>query len=77
MTTQSLGRPTRLIEGHTKVTGATRFTADLNRSDMLHARLVTTAAAIANAIADSIGARLTDLPMTPPRVLAAIQSIAT
>jgi xanthine dehydrogenase molybdenum-binding subunit len=31
-----------------------------------------TAAAIANAIYDAIGIRLTDLPMTPERVLAAI-----
>jgi len=35
--------------------------------------VVPTAAAIANAIAAAIGVRLTELPMTPPRVLAAIQ----
>lgn len=35
--------------------------------------VVPTAAAIANAIADAIGARLKDLPMTAPRVLAALR----
>ena len=34
--------------------------------------VVPTAAAIANAIADACGARPTELPMTPPRVLAAL-----
>jgi CO/xanthine dehydrogenase Mo-binding subunit len=29
-------------------------------------------AAVANAIADAIGVRLRDLPMSPPRVLAAL-----
>jgi CO/xanthine dehydrogenase Mo-binding subunit len=38
------------------------------------AAVVPTAAAIANAIADATGARLTDLPMTAPRVLAALNS---
>jgi CO/xanthine dehydrogenase Mo-binding subunit len=37
------------------------------------APVVPTAAAVANAIADATGARLTDLPMTAPRVLAALQ----
>jgi CO/xanthine dehydrogenase Mo-binding subunit len=37
------------------------------------APVVPTAAAIANAIADATGARLTDLPMTAPRVLAALK----
>lgn len=31
--------------------------------------IIPTAAAVANAIADATGARLTNLPMTPPRVL--------
>jgi len=34
--------------------------------------VVPTAAAIANAIADACGARPTELPMTPPRVLEAL-----
>jgi CO/xanthine dehydrogenase Mo-binding subunit len=34
--------------------------------------VIPTAAAVANAIADATGARLVELPMTPPRVLAAI-----
>jgi CO/xanthine dehydrogenase Mo-binding subunit len=38
------------------------------------APVVPTAAAIANAIADATGVRLTDLPMTGPRVLAALQA---
>ena len=46
--TDQLGRPTPLIEGRAKVTGATRFTADMNRADMLHARLVTSVYAHAN-----------------------------
>lgn len=33
-----------------------------------------TAGAIGNAITDAIGVRLTDLPMTPPRILAALSS---
>jgi CO/xanthine dehydrogenase Mo-binding subunit len=37
------------------------------------APVLSTAAAIANAIADSTSARLTRLPMTPPEVLNAIQ----
>jgi len=36
--------------------------------------VVPTAAAIANAIADATGVRLTDLPMTAPKVLAALQT---
>ncbi|MDX1524467.1 MAG: molybdopterin cofactor-binding domain-containing protein, partial [Anaerolineae bacterium] len=36
--------------------------------------IIATAAAVANAIADATGVRLTDLPMTAPRVLAAISS---
>jgi CO/xanthine dehydrogenase Mo-binding subunit len=36
--------------------------------------VIATAAAVANAIADRTAARLTDLPMTPPRVLAAISA---
>jgi CO/xanthine dehydrogenase Mo-binding subunit len=36
--------------------------------------VVPTAAAIANAIADATGVRLSDLPMTAPRVLAALRS---
>lgn len=35
--------------------------------------VIPTAAAVANAIADATGARLSDLPLTPPRVLAALQ----
>jgi CO/xanthine dehydrogenase Mo-binding subunit len=34
--------------------------------------IIATAAAVANAIADATDARLTDLPMTPPRVVAAM-----
>jgi CO/xanthine dehydrogenase Mo-binding subunit len=37
------------------------------------AAVVPTAAAIANAIADATGARLTDLPMTAPKVLAQLR----
>jgi CO/xanthine dehydrogenase Mo-binding subunit len=37
------------------------------------APVIATAAAIANAIADATGARLTELPMTAPRVLAALR----
>jgi CO/xanthine dehydrogenase Mo-binding subunit len=33
---------------------------------------LTTPAAIANAIADAVGARVTDLPITPDKVLSAI-----
>lgn len=36
--------------------------------------LVPTAAAIANAVADALGIRLYDLPMTPERIVAAIKS---
>ena len=36
------------------------------------ANIVPPMAAVANAIRDAIGLRLTDLPMSPPRVLAAI-----
>ncbi len=38
--------------------------------------LVPTAAAIANAVEDAVGARVTDLPITPERVLAALNSRA-
>jgi len=38
------------------------------------APVVSTAAAIANAIADAAGVRLTDLPMSAPSVLAALQA---
>jgi len=31
--------------------------------------VIATAAAVANAIADATGRRMTELPMTPPRVL--------
>jgi CO/xanthine dehydrogenase Mo-binding subunit len=34
--------------------------------------IIATAAAVGNAIADATQARLTDLPMTAPRVLAAL-----
>ena len=34
--------------------------------------VIPTAGAVANAIADAAGVRLTDLPMTPPRILAAL-----
>lgn len=37
--------------------------------------LVPTAAAIANAVADALGIRLYDLPLTPERVVAAIESV--
>ena len=30
-------------------------------------------AAVANAIEDAIGVRMTDLPMSPPRILAALE----
>lgn len=36
--------------------------------------VIATAAAVANAIADKTGARPTDLPMTPPRVLSALMN---
>ncbi|MCL4868877.1 MAG: xanthine dehydrogenase family protein molybdopterin-binding subunit [Anaerolineae bacterium] len=36
--------------------------------------IIATAAAIANAIRDATGKRVTDLPMTPPRVLAVLQA---
>jgi CO/xanthine dehydrogenase Mo-binding subunit len=36
---------------------------------------LTTAAAIANAVADAVGARVTDLPITPEKVLAAIDRL--
>ncbi len=36
--------------------------------------VIPTAAAVANAIADATGARLAELPMTPPRVLAALDA---
>lgn len=36
--------------------------------------IVPTAAAIGNAICDATGARLTDIPMTPPRVLSALSN---
>ncbi|WP_337986717.1 xanthine dehydrogenase family protein molybdopterin-binding subunit [Dehalobacter sp. DCM] len=36
--------------------------------------LVPTAAAIANAVADAIGVRIYDLPMTPERIVAALQA---
>jgi len=36
--------------------------------------IIPTAGAVGNAIADAVGARLTDLPMTPPRVMAALSS---
>jgi CO/xanthine dehydrogenase Mo-binding subunit len=39
--------------------------------------VIATAAAIANAIADATQVRLHQLPMTPPRVLAAIEANAS
>jgi xanthine dehydrogenase YagR molybdenum-binding subunit len=39
--------------------------------------IIPTAAAIANAVFDAIGVRVTDLPMTPNRVLAALAQAAT
>ena len=36
--------------------------------------IIPTAGAVGNAIADAIGVRLIDLPMTPPRVMAALSS---
>ncbi len=36
--------------------------------------VIATAAAVANAVADATGVRLTELPMTPPRVLAALRA---
>jgi CO/xanthine dehydrogenase Mo-binding subunit len=36
--------------------------------------IIPTAGAVGNAIFDATGVRLTDLPMTPPRVLAALSS---
>ena len=41
---------------------------------MGEAPVVSTAAAIANAIADATGVRLTDLPMTVPSVLTALRA---
>jgi xanthine dehydrogenase molybdenum-binding subunit len=38
---------------------------------------VPTAAAIANAVYDAVGVRLTELPITPERVLAALKERAT
>jgi CO/xanthine dehydrogenase Mo-binding subunit len=38
--------------------------------------VIATAAAVANAIADATGVRLTELPMTPPRVLAALTGLS-
>ena len=40
------------------------------------ANIVPTMAAVANAVRDAIGVRLTDLPMSPPRVLAALDAHA-
>ena len=45
---KAIGRPTRLADGRAKVTGATRYTADLQLPGMLHARLVTSLYAHAN-----------------------------
>src|SRR5829696_4231752 len=45
---KAIGRPTPLIEGRAKVTGAVRFTPDLYIPGMLHARLVTSIYAHAN-----------------------------
>lgn len=39
--------------------------------------VIPTAGAIANAVADATGARLADLPLTPPQVLAALSSAQT
>ena len=39
--------------------------------------IVPAMAAIANAIADAVGRRLTELPMSPPKVLAAIDTPIT
>jgi CO/xanthine dehydrogenase Mo-binding subunit len=38
---------------------------------------LTIPAAIANAVADAVGARVTDLPITPEKVLAAIDRLGT
>ncbi|MDR7496325.1 MAG: xanthine dehydrogenase family protein molybdopterin-binding subunit, partial [Armatimonadota bacterium] len=38
--------------------------------------VIPAAAAIANAVADAVGARVTDLPITPERVLAALGAAA-
>ena len=40
------------------------------------ANIVPTMAAVANAVRDATGVRLTDLPMSPPRVLAALEAAA-
>ncbi|MBM4423544.1 MAG: xanthine dehydrogenase family protein molybdopterin-binding subunit, partial [Chloroflexi bacterium] len=44
----AVGRPTPLADGRAKVTGATRFTSDLQLPGMLHARFVTSIYAHAN-----------------------------
>ncbi len=44
----AVGKPTPLIDGRTRVTGALRYAADLHMADLLHARLVTSAFAHAN-----------------------------
>jgi CO/xanthine dehydrogenase Mo-binding subunit len=38
--------------------------------------IVPVKAAVANAIADAVGVRLTNLPMSPPKVLKALEDVA-
>lgn len=45
---QAVGRPTKLVDGQAKVTGALRYVADLSLPGLLHARLVTSLYAHAN-----------------------------
>src|SRR3990172_9403097 len=45
---KTVGRPTPLIDGRAKVTGATHYASDLQLPGMLHARLVTSLHAHAN-----------------------------
>ena len=45
---KSIGKPMKILDGHAKVTGAARYTADLDTPGLLHARLVTSLYAHAN-----------------------------
>jgi CO/xanthine dehydrogenase Mo-binding subunit len=45
---KSIGKPMKILDGRAKVTGAARYTADLDTPGLLHARLVTSLYAHAN-----------------------------
>jgi CO/xanthine dehydrogenase Mo-binding subunit len=76
MTQSQIGRPTPLRDGRSKVTGVTKFTADLDRPGLLHARLVvslhphaalravrtTAALAVPGAVAVLTAADMPDIP---------------